>query len=79
MVRCCAYGCVSHMVRPWQYDHHTILDGYKNTFTFVKNNVNIVLGSTREKTSKKSTLVRKDFLKIHFIGGHKCSLTIKTY
>lgn len=37
---------VCQIVRPWQYDHHTIHDGYKNAFTSVKNNVNIVLGST---------------------------------
>jgi len=33
--------------RPWQYDRRTLHDGYKNTYTFVKDGVKVVLGPSK--------------------------------
>ena len=51
---------VTHMLlgRPWQYDRRTLHDGYKNAYTFYKDNAKIALGPTREKINTKPTLLR---------------------
>lgn len=43
--------------RPWQCDYCTIHDGYGNKFTFVKGDIKIKLGPTREKTHTRPTLL----------------------
>ena len=35
--------CYIHLRRPWQYDRHTLYDGYANIYTFVKDMIKIKL------------------------------------
>ena len=52
--------------RPWQYDHQTMHDGKKNTYTLSKDNQQFTLLPMKEKvTSKSSTtslLASKSFI-----------------
>lgn len=36
-----------HLGRPWQYDRHTLFDGYANTYTFKKDVIKINLAPLR--------------------------------
>lgn len=40
-------ACHLLLGRPWQYDRRTLHDGYRNTYTFVKDGVKIILGSVK--------------------------------
>jgi hypothetical protein len=35
--------CYIHLRRPWQYDRHTLYDGYANIYTFLKDEIKIKL------------------------------------
>eukprot|EP00268_Persea_americana_P009922 TRINITY_DN13983_c0_g4_i1.p1 TRINITY_DN13983_c0_g4~~TRINITY_DN13983_c0_g4_i1.p1 ORF type:complete len:299 (+),score=64.51 TRINITY_DN13983_c0_g4_i1:48-899(+) len=50
---------VTHVLlgRPWLYGHQSLQDGYKNTYTFYKDNAKIVLGPTHGKINTKPTLL----------------------
>ncbi|KAM2834679.1 hypothetical protein PS2_031678 [Malus domestica] len=41
-------ACHILLGRPWQYDRKALHDGFKNTYTFVKDEVKVVLGSSKE-------------------------------
>uniref|UniRef100_A0A6I9QCX6 Uncharacterized protein LOC105033752 n=1 Tax=Elaeis guineensis var. tenera TaxID=51953 RepID=A0A6I9QCX6_ELAGV len=45
--------------RPWQYDRRAIHDGFKNTYSFVKNGKNIVLAPLSPQQVQKDQLVIK--------------------
>src|SRR4051812_7079513 len=40
-------ACHLLLGRPWQFDQRTKHDGYKNTYSFYKNDINIVLGPSK--------------------------------
>lgn len=48
-------ACHLLLGRPWQYDRRVIHDGYKNTYSFVKDGVKVVLGPTKMESYPKSS------------------------
>lgn len=40
-------ACHLLLGRPWQFDRKVFHDGYKNTYTFVKDGVNVILGPSK--------------------------------
>ncbi|XXG44746.1 hypothetical protein AAC387_Pa02g0015 [Persea americana] len=66
---------VTHILlgRPWQYDRRTLHDGYKNTYTFYKDNAKIVFGTTREKINTKPTFLGD----VSNFSGDKCDEEIQ--
>ena len=58
-------ACHLLLSRPWQYDRQTIHDGYKNTYTFVKDGIKITLGLMKvENVSKPSHGEEDNFLSL---------------
>ncbi|KAH7679182.1 Acid proteases protein [Dioscorea alata] len=55
-------ACHLLLGRPWQYDRKTLHDGYKNTYSFVKDDVKIVLVPTRLDASLKPSKGMKNTL-----------------
>ncbi|XP_022891902.1 uncharacterized protein LOC111406756 [Olea europaea var. sylvestris] len=56
-------ACHLLLGRPWQYDRKVLHDGFKNTYSFVKDGVKIVLGPTKiEKVSQTSRVESNNFL-----------------
>ena len=45
-------ACHLLLGRPWQYDRRTHHDGYKNTYTFVKDGVKVILGPSKMNIPK---------------------------
>lgn len=48
-------ACHLLLGRPWQYDRRTIHDGYKNTYTFIKDGFKVVLGSSKFEHGEKAS------------------------
>ena len=46
-------ACHLLLGRPWQYDRRVAHDGYKNTYSFVKDGVKVVLGPTKLESYPK--------------------------
>ncbi|XP_068312511.1 transposon Ty3-I Gag-Pol polyprotein [Pyrus communis] len=47
-------ACHLLLGRPWQYDRKALHDGFKNTYTFVKDGVKVILGPSKEPHIVKS-------------------------
>ncbi|XP_022899409.1 uncharacterized protein LOC111412720 [Olea europaea var. sylvestris] len=57
-------ACHLLLGHPWQYDRKAMHDGFKNTYSFVKDGVKIVLGPTKiEKVSQTSRVESNNFLR----------------
>ncbi|XP_025607627.1 uncharacterized protein [Arachis hypogaea] len=73
---------VCHLLlgRPWQYDRCAIHDGFKNTYSFFKDGVKIVLTPLRpdeyEKKVEPSLITRSDLNKTHRKFNFMCFLLI---
>ncbi|XP_040365529.1 uncharacterized protein LOC121050199 [Rosa chinensis] len=39
---------------PWQFDRRAMHDGYKNTYSFVKNDVKVILGPSKSENNPKA-------------------------
>lgn len=50
-------ACHLLLGRPWQYDRKKIHDGYKNTYSFVKDGFKVVLGPSKFQKSSQSSKV----------------------
>ncbi|XP_039118850.1 uncharacterized protein LOC120254982 [Dioscorea cayenensis subsp. rotundata] len=55
-------ACHLLLGRPWQYDRKTMHDGYKNIYSFDKDDVKIVLAPTRLDVSPKPSKWMKNAL-----------------
>lgn len=50
-------ACHLLLGRSWQYDRKVIHDGFKNTYSFVKEGVKIVLGPTKLENTPEASIV----------------------
>ncbi|XP_050368930.1 uncharacterized protein LOC126787035 [Argentina anserina] len=48
-------ACHLLLGRPWQFDRRAIHDEYKNTYSFVKDEVKVILGPSKSESSPKPT------------------------
>ena len=48
-------ACHLLLGRPWQFDRKAVHDGYRNTYTFVKDGVRLILGPSKSESSPKPT------------------------
>nr|XP_011457636.1 PREDICTED: uncharacterized protein LOC105349509 [Fragaria vesca subsp. vesca] len=48
-------ACHLLLGRPWQFDRKAVHDGYKNTYSFVKDDVKVILGPSRPENNPKSS------------------------
>ena len=48
--------------RPWKYDRKVIYDGFKNTYTFIKDGQKIVLAPSKPEIAPPSKLEEKNYL-----------------
>ena len=54
-MRCGFDGCMPLLGRPWLYDRKVIYDGFKNTYSFIKDGVKITLVPCRREDKPKSS------------------------
>ncbi|GKC76437.1 aspartyl protease_2 domain-containing protein [Tanacetum coccineum] len=61
-------ACHMLLGRPWQFDHKTMHDGYKNTYSFKKDGETIILGPSDIRKESKNQLLCENsyFLKVIF-------------
>ncbi|KAL1316101.1 hypothetical protein AAHE18_15G042500 [Arachis hypogaea] len=73
-------ACHLLLGRPWQYDRRAVHDGFKNTYSFFKDGVKIVLTPLRhdeyEKQVESSLITRLDLNKTHRKFNFMCFLLI---
>lgn len=78
-------GCLPHSIlRPWQFDRKATHDGYKNTYTFIKDGMKVILGPSQYEFNSKSTkigarsfLTKGKFLKWVEESGDMYMLAVK--
>ncbi|KAM1244297.1 hypothetical protein ACFX1S_035999 [Malus domestica] len=77
-------ACHLLLGRPWQFDRKVFHDGYKNTYTFVKDGVKVILGPSKydhvEKIGRKngaSYLTMAEFMEAIKGETHVYALVIK--
>ncbi|CAL8085705.1 unnamed protein product [Prunus armeniaca] len=77
-------ACHILLGRPWQFDRKATHDGYKNTYTFIKDGTKVILGPSQSEFNVKSTkigagsfLTKGEFLKEAEESGDMYMLMVK--